>query len=57
MDDVLVVVAGPRNVLLARGERRAERVGGRNEEAVIAKLLNWEFAAKQLANSGQRKAA
>jgi Fe-Mn family superoxide dismutase len=26
-------------------------------EAVIAKLLNWEFAAQQLANSGQRKAA
>jgi Fe-Mn family superoxide dismutase len=26
-------------------------------EAVIAKLLNWEFAAKQLASSRQRKAA
>ena len=26
-------------------------------EAVIGKLLDWEFAAKQLANSSQRKAA
>ena len=26
-------------------------------EAVIAKLLNWEFAAKQLAAAAQRKAA
>ena len=44
VDDVLVFVAGPRHVLLAGRQRRAQRVDGGNEEAIIAHLLERRAA-------------
>ena len=44
VDDVLDVVAGPRHVGLARLQRRADRVQGRDEEAVVAQHVEGALA-------------